>query len=80
MRERMARCCGVWAFVVAAAGLPMAAQAPVQHVGQYEQADIEHGSRLYGEYCSGCHATTGDGVAGVNLQSGQCLFVFGLRD
>ena len=71
MSERTSRSCCVWAFVVAAAGFPMAAQAPVQHAGQYEQADIEHGLRLYGEHCSGCHATTGDGVAGVNLQSGQ---------
>ena len=40
------------------------------HVGQYEQADIEFGIRLYGANCVRCHAETGDAVAGVDLRSG----------
>ncbi len=40
------------------------------HVGQYEQADIEFGVRLYGANCLRCHAETGDAVAGVDLRSG----------
>lgn len=37
----------------------------------YGQADIDHGLQLYGAYCSACHGPTGDGVAGVDLRSGQ---------
>ena len=40
------------------------------HVGQYSQADINYGMRLYGETCIGCHGD-GDAVPGVNLRSGQ---------
>jgi putative heme-binding domain-containing protein len=61
---------GVLAALVCAVRV-VGAQAPQTHVGQYEQADIEHGLRLYGEHCSGCHGTNGDGVADVNLRSGQ---------
>ncbi len=41
------------------------------HAGQYAQADIEYGMRLYGENCAACHGTNGDGVVGVNLRTGQ---------
>lgn len=37
----------------------------------YTPADIENGGRLYQGSCAGCHATTGDGVAGINLFRGQ---------
>ena len=44
-----------------ALGAPAAAQ---DHVGQYEQADIEFGARLYDANCVQCHAESGDAVAG----------------
>ena len=47
-----------------------AAQAP-DHVGQYTQADIEFGLRLYSSTCTTCHGENGDRVVGVNLRSGQ---------
>ena len=49
-------------------GVQLGAQ---DHVGQYEQADIEYGMRLYGENCVSCHGADGDGIVGVNLPSGQ---------
>src|SRR4051794_17471969 len=47
---------------------PLAAQ---DHVGQYSQADIERGTRLYGANCSFCHGATGNSVANVDLRSGK---------
>ena len=38
-----------------------------EHVGQYAQADIEYGLRLYRSTCVTCHAESGAGVTGVNL-------------
>ena len=40
------------------------------HAGQYEQADIEFGARLYDANCVRCHAETGDAVAGVDIAGG----------
>ena len=40
------------------------------HVGQYEQADIEFGARLYSANCVRCHGDNGDEVAGVDLRGG----------
>jgi putative heme-binding domain-containing protein len=37
------------------------------HVGQYAQADIEYGLRLYRTTCATCHAETGAGVPGINI-------------
>jgi putative heme-binding domain-containing protein len=37
----------------------------------YTAADIESGGRLYQSSCAGCHGTTGDLVAGVDLARGQ---------
>ena len=42
-----------------------------QHAGQYSQADITFGARIYSENCSSCHGVNGDTVAGVNFRSGQ---------
>ena len=48
-----------------------AARAQPQHAGQYEQADIEYGARLYLGRCIICHGERGDGMPGVNLRSGR---------
>jgi len=37
----------------------------------YTAADIESGGRLYQSSCAGCHGTTGDLVAGIDLARGQ---------
>ena len=37
----------------------------------YDPADIEYGLSVYRAECVSCHGDTGDGVAGVNLRSGQ---------
>jgi putative heme-binding domain-containing protein len=42
-----------------------------EHVGQYSQADIDRGARLYGTNCALCHGPAGDSVATVNLRSGR---------
>src|SRR4051794_5915087 len=42
-----------------------------EHAGQYSQAEIELGSRLYGASCVLCHGTNGDGVANVDLRGGK---------
>jgi putative heme-binding domain-containing protein len=47
------------------------AQATAQHAGQYEQADIEHGARLYSGHCVTCHGERGDTMPGANLGSGR---------
>jgi putative heme-binding domain-containing protein len=41
------------------------------HAGQYEQADIEYGARLYSGHCVVCHGDRGDAMPGVNLASGR---------
>jgi putative heme-binding domain-containing protein len=56
------------ALAVVAGG---AARAQPQHAGQYEQADIEYGARLYAGRCTICHGERGDGMPGVNLRSGR---------
>lgn len=49
-----------------------ALQQPAQnHAGEYAQADIEYGSRLYSAQCATCHGPAGDSVTGVNLRSGR---------
>ena len=57
------------AALAAVAGAP--ARAQPQHAGQYEQADIEYGARLYSGRCVICHGERGDGMPGVNLRSGR---------
>ena len=47
------------------------AAAAQDHAGQYAQADIEFGARLYNANCTQCHAESGDGVTDVDLRSGQ---------
>jgi putative heme-binding domain-containing protein len=56
-----------WA-VLALCCMTAAAQ---DHVGQYTQADIDRGSRLYGVNCVFCHGPSGDAIANVDLRSGK---------
>jgi putative heme-binding domain-containing protein len=42
-----------------------------EHPGQYTQADIVAGSRLYAENCSSCHGATGASVTGIDLRRGR---------
>jgi putative heme-binding domain-containing protein len=42
-----------------------------EHPGQYPQADIVNGSRLYGEQCVTCHGATGNAVGNVDLRRGR---------
>ena len=68
MREtRHAGSLALAAVLLAASGGMLRAQ---EHAGQYAQADIEFGARLYADNCSACHGTGGDAIAGVNLRGG----------
>ena len=42
-----------------------------QDHGDYDPADIEYGLSVYRSQCVTCHGDSGDGIAGVNLRSGQ---------
>lgn len=53
---------------IALTSLSLAAQ---EHVGQYAQADIERGSRLYAVNCASCHGVGGDTIPNVDLKSGR---------
>ena len=58
---------GALGLIAALAVAPATAQ---DHAGQYEQADIEFGARLYDTNCVQCHAESGDAVVGVDLAGG----------
>ena len=45
--------------------------AQAQDHGEYDPADIEYGLSVYRSQCVTCHGDSGDGIAGVNLRSGQ---------
>ena len=59
------------ALAAGAPGRAGAAPAAQEHGVEYARADVERGAQLYSEFCSGCHGSDGDGVAAVNLKSGQ---------
>jgi len=61
---------GLTALVVTAISVA-AQQNPQEHPGQYSQADIEAGSRLYSAQCQLCHGPTGDQITGIDLRRGQ---------
>ena len=63
----IALCLGAAVSCLAPAGGALKAQT---HAGQYEQADIEYGARLYAGRCIACHGERGDMMPGVNLRSG----------
>ena len=56
------------AFALALAAAPAAQQ---EHAGQYSQADITFGMRVYGETCVACHGPDGDAVDGVDFRTGE---------
>lgn len=61
----------VFGLMLAAAGASMAAQGQSSdHPGQYGQAEIETGNRVYGSQCTHCHGPNGDTIAGVDLLRG----------
>jgi len=60
VRTALALCC---------AAIPIATAQ--DHAGQYSQADVDRGARLYGSNCALCHGPAGDAVAGVDLRSGK---------
>jgi putative heme-binding domain-containing protein len=41
------------------------------HPGQYSQADIDAGARVYNTQCAQCHGPNGDQVSGIDLRRGQ---------
>ena len=63
-----ARLWTAWAVIVLAAG---GGQLQAQNrAGQYAQADIQYGSRVYAAQCAVCHGANGNVVAGVDLRNG----------
>ncbi len=40
------------------------------HSGQYSQADVVAGARVYAALCIGCHAANGAGIGGIDLRRG----------
>ena len=59
----------IGATMLLLAGLAHPALAQGDHVGQYAQADIEYGLRLYRTTCVACHAESGAGVPGTDISS-----------
>jgi len=60
------------AIALCCAGASRAAQQnPQEHPGQYSQADVEAGSRLYSAQCQLCHGPNGEQVTGIDLRRGQ---------
>lgn len=61
-------------LVLMSAGLPgtpaARAQAPL-HDGQYADADIAYGAKVYAARCVTCHGAQGDAIGGVDLRSGR---------
>jgi cytochrome c oxidase cbb3-type subunit III len=61
-------------FVLFAASLTAsvaAQQNSTEHPGQYTQADVEAGARLYSSQCQQCHGLNGDQITGIDLRRGQ---------
>jgi len=59
------------ALVLLALGAQGAAQGAQDHPGQYSQADIDAGTRVYSSNCATCHGPNGDQVSGIDLRRGQ---------
>ena len=62
----------VTAAVVLFGAISLVAAQPTQdHAGQYQAADMAYGAKIYTAQCAVCHGANGDGVAGVDLATGQ---------
>lgn len=57
------------AFIVA--GVYPSAQLLQDHPGQYTQAEIDAGARVYNSQCAGCHGPNGDQISGIDLRRQQ---------
>jgi putative heme-binding domain-containing protein len=68
-RARIAGALALWAVALVAAARGQ--QLAQDHPGQYSQADIDIGARLYNVQCAQCHGPNGDQVSGVDLRRGQ---------
>jgi len=66
--RHVAAAVSAWAILAVAVA---AQQNPTEHPGQYSQADIEAGSRLYSSQCQQCHGLNGDQITGIDLRRGQ---------
>jgi putative heme-binding domain-containing protein len=59
-------------FVLSALGAVSSAQQFLQdHPGQYTQAEIDAGARVYSSQCAVCHGPNGDQVSGIDLRRQQ---------
>ena len=59
-------------FAAAAALVAIGAATPAaQDHGQYTQAEIDAGSRVYNRQCASCHGPNGDQVSGIDLRRQQ---------
>ena len=67
----LARRVAALAAAVIAVLMTSGAAAAQNHVGQYEQADIQFGAQLYNANCTRCHGEAGNEVAAVDLAGGQ---------
>ena len=59
------------ALLTLVAGARGEAQLVQDHPGQYTQADIQVGARLYNAQCAQCHGPNGDQISGIDLRRGQ---------
>lgn len=57
-------------FVVGARTGVRAQVVSAEHPGQYTQADIDAGARLYNGQCQQCHGLQGDQITGIDLRRG----------
>lgn len=70
MRVRTAAVASAAFWVVLLIAHGRAQQFIQDHPGQYSQADIDIGARLYNAQCAQCHGPNGDQVSGVDLRRG----------
>jgi putative heme-binding domain-containing protein len=71
MQPRWRLLSGSAALVILVAMARPDAQLAQDHPGQYSQAEIDAGARLYNSQCAQCHGANGDQVSGVDLRRGQ---------
>jgi putative heme-binding domain-containing protein len=60
-----------WAAALLAVAIAASAPRAQDHPGQYSQAEIDAGARVYNTQCAQCHGPNGDQVSGIDLRRGQ---------